>query len=93
MDKQDAMLSALSKTSETALSQHNPIGTGRFSYSTLSNVVLPPLVTGRGQSAARLRLPSYPSDQKHDGYHWTEALIVELTAKIQENNRSGSMPI
>lgn len=49
MDKQDAMLSTLSKTSETALSQHNPIGTGRFSYSTLSNLVLPPLSRAEGK--------------------------------------------
>lgn len=48
MDKQEAMLSTFSKTSETALNQHNPIGTGRFSYSTLSNVALPPLSRAKG---------------------------------------------
>lgn len=48
MDKQNAMLWTLSKTCETAWSQHNPIGTGRFSYSTLSNVVLPPLSRAEG---------------------------------------------
>lgn len=62
MYKQDAMLSTLSKTSETALSQHNPIGTGRFSYSTLSNVVLPPLSRAEG------------NQQRGCGFHQTRRM-------------------
>lgn len=62
IDKQDTVLSTLSKTSETALSQHNPIGTGRFSYSTLSNVVLPPLSRAEG------------NQQRGCGFHQTRRM-------------------